>query len=300
MVANLYLLKHTLLIYAFIFVLAIIITIIFHKTDWGRDMLKAIVSWLIIFIVFLITAYSGKTAFSCLIFLIALLAVREYYILNGVWNFPFIVVSVIFLLATLYAIIFQRFKLFYLIPGISVLLFFPCLLFRTPLELINKKVGIGVFGLIYWGWLPFHFSLLHRLEHGFGYIILLCTMFALNDNTAYYVGKLLGKKGKKLAPKISPGKTWIGETGGFLMTFLVVLAFRYTVLHFSYVRLFFTALIVGLLIPVGDLIESAMKRDIGVKDSGSIIPGHGGIMDRFDSWVFTAPIIYYYILLTSN
>ena len=297
---NLYILKHTVLIYSFVFGLAILLTLFFHRTNWGRNMFVAIVSWLVIFAAFVFTSYISIIVFSCLIFIIAFIALWEYYNLNSIWNLSLIVISALLLLLMLYSILSQQINLYYLTPGISVLIYFSYRLLHSSPKQINKDVGIEVAGLIYWGWIPFHFVLLHRLEHGFGYIVLLCTLIALNDNSAYYVGKLLGKKGKKLAPNISPGKTWIGFIGGSIVTFIVAFAFRYTVPHFSYIDLLILALIVTILIPIGDLIESAIKRDVGVKDSGSLIPGHGGMMDRFDSWIFSVPIVYYYLLYIYN
>jgi len=175
---------------------------------------------------------------------------------------------------------------------LSALAFFVCHIAFHSFEDVNKRIGSILVGFIYWGWTPFHFALLHRLEHGFGYIVFLCTMIAFNDNSAYYIGKFLGKGGKQFSPRISPNKTWTGAVGGFVATVAIAIAFRFTVPHLSYPEVALLAVIVGLCIPVGDLIESAMKRDLKVKDSGALIPGHGGVMDRFDSWIFTAPIMH--------
>jgi len=142
-----------------------------------------------------------------------------------------------------------------------------------------------------------HFLRLHKLPGGFGAIIMLCTMIAVNDNTAYYAGKLLGRNSPRFAPLISPNKTWVGFLAGAVATVLVSVAFGYTLPHLSILQRLMLGCAVVLLIPAGDLMESAMKRDAGVKDSSSLIPGHGGMMDRFDSWIFTAPI-YCYLLIT--
>ena len=164
-------------------------------------------------------------------------------------------------------------------------------------ENIIQKISLQVLGIIYWGWFPLHFLLLHKVKGDYGAIAVLCTMIALNDNSAYYTGKLLGKNSKKLAPKISPSKTWIGFLGGSAGTVLSAMAFRYALPHFSILQRLALGLVTACAIPVGDLIESAMKRDIGVKDSSFLISGHGGVIDRFDSWVFTAPIVYYFIVI---
>ena len=235
-----------------------------------------------------------------LILLVAYGGVREFYVLNKVYSKVTLVVSIFFLLLMAWAIMIENIVLFLIMPCLTVFILFPIQLIRGSYEDIIRKVSLQVFGIVYWGWLPLHFLLLHKLEGGYGAIVVLCTMIALNDNSAYYVGKLLGKNSKKLAPKISPNKTWIGLMGGSAATILSAMAFRYALPQFSILQRLALGVVTACTIPVGDLIESAMKRDLGVKDSGFLIPSHGGVMDRFDSWVFTAPIVYYFLLLLSK
>jgi phosphatidate cytidylyltransferase len=113
------------------------------------------------------------------------------------------------------------------------------------------------------------------------------------DAGAYYTGRSLGKR--KLAPKISPGKTWEGVIGGIVAALLMA-----TFAHFWFFRelplkwtlpLAFVMTVIGIL---GDLTESALKRGAGAKDAANILPGHGGILDRLDSLLFNAPLIYYF------
>ncbi|HEX9615549.1 MAG TPA: phosphatidate cytidylyltransferase, partial [Bacteroidota bacterium] len=114
------------------------------------------------------------------------------------------------------------------------------------------------------------------------------------DTAAYFVGSTLGKH--KLFERVSPGKTWEGSVAGFLGAVGVMVGAREGWLGYLTIT---DAVILGILIgvfgQVGDLIESRFKRDAGVKDSSAIIPGHGGVYDRFDSLVFIAPIVYLYI-----
>lgn len=129
---------------------------------------------------------------------------------------------------------------------------------------------------------------------GGGAWLLLFTMLSTSavDTGAYFAGKSLGKH--KLAPVLSPGKTWEGAVGGFLCAMLVAgllgswlrlpLAFSLT-----------AGALVGIFAQLGDLSKSAIKREIGIKDFGSLIPGHGGVLDRFDSLLFTAPIVYWLV-----
>ena len=112
------------------------------------------------------------------------------------------------------------------------------------------------------------------------------------DAGAYFVGMRFGKH--KLAPRLSPKKTIEGSIGGILAAVLVSLAWGAGI-HLPWWHCVALGPIIGILGQVGDLCESALKRDIGVKDFGMVLPGHGGILDRFDSLLFTAPIAYYYL-----
>jgi phosphatidate cytidylyltransferase len=293
-------LKQTAIIYTIIFGISTILTMAFRSTDWGRNMFMAIASWLAIFMLFLGTSYAGPIAFTCLIAIIAFLGMNEYYRLTGIRSIPLIAVATGLLATTMASVLLQRKLFFYAIPSLSLLAFFVCHIASHSFEDIAKRTGSVLVGFIYWGWMPFHFAILHRLEHGFGYIIFLCTMIAFNDNSAFYVGKFLGKGGKQFSPRISPNKTWSGVVGGFVVTLAVAMAFRFAVPYLSYPEIALLAVVIGLSIPIGDLIESAMKRDLKVKDSGSLIPGHGGVMDRFDSWIFTAPIMYWSVLFIQH
>ncbi len=292
-------LKYTAIIYAVLFGLGIALTLAFRKTNWGRNMFIATISWLVLFIVFIGTSFSSPLVFTVLITLIAFLAVREYYVLNGVCKLPAITTAVLLLGCLSAAIIAGKPEYFYFIPAAAALLFLSIQILNDSPKRANRNASLQYMGFMYWGWLFLHFTLLHRLDHGFGYIILICSLIALNDNSAYFTGKLLGKNSPKLAPRISPGKTWVGTIGGSVATVCTAFIFWYAVPHLSFLKLVGLAFLVAVVIPVGDLIESAMKRDLGVKDSGSLIPGHGGVMDRFDTCTFTVPVMYYYILLVT-
>jgi len=297
MSTDLAMLKTTCIIYAFVFGGASLLTFAFRNTNWGRNIIAAILMWFVIFCLFIFGAYAGWIPFACIIMAIATLAIREFYKMNRVCGTPQLGIAVLALLLMALAIHYDRYDMFHAVPLLTVFVFFAVQLLRGSCEDITRTVGLQTLGLVYWGWLPMHFLRLHKLPGGFGAIIMLCTMIALNDNTAYYTGKLLGKNSPKFSPLISPNKTWVGFAGGTAATLLTAFLFGYTLPHLSVVQRLLLGGAVALLIPAGDLMESAMKRDAGVKDSSSLIPGHGGMMDRFDSWIFTAPL-YCYLLIT--
>lgn len=118
----------------------------------------------------------------------------------------------------------------------------------------------------------------------------------LQDTFAYFVGKRFGRT--PFAPRISPKKTWEGAFGGMLGAVVGAIASIYVFcLPLSIPQAVLLGLVGGVVGPLGDLSESLMKRQVGIKDAGNIIPGHGGILDRADSLLFTAPVLYYLILL---
>jgi phosphatidate cytidylyltransferase len=117
-----------------------------------------------------------------------------------------------------------------------------------------------------------------------------------SDTFAFFVGSKFGKH--KLAPAVSPGKTWEGTVGGVVGSVLGV-AIMGGLCQFSLVHSAVIGLLVGVVAPLGDLVESSIKRFCGVKDSGRLLPGHGGVLDRFDSVMFAAPAVYYYLQLFS-
>jgi phosphatidate cytidylyltransferase len=143
---------------------------------------------------------------------------------------------------------------------------------------------------------------LRGLEDGRNWVYLaMLTTFA-NDTGAYFIGRARGKH--KLAPAISPAKTWEGAIGGLVSAILAAIVIA-TVLElisvkvgtpfvFRYWQIILLGFLVSLFAQLGDLVESLLKRNMGVKESGNLLPGHGGILDRFDSLMFVGAVIYYY------
>lgn len=119
----------------------------------------------------------------------------------------------------------------------------------------------------------------------------------LGDSGAYYVGSHLGRH--KMSPRISPNKTWEGLAGGVAATFIAAVVAKLVFgLPLAWVHMAALAAILAVAAPLGDLIESQFKRDTGVKDSSTLIPGHGGLLDRTDSLLFAAPPVLGYLLVT--
>lgn len=167
----------------------------------------------------------------------------------------------------------------------------------------TANIATTVLGFLY-GSLPIHIILIRQLNYaglgflnfplndGLGFIILIFFTILLTDVGAYYFGSKYGKT--LLCPIVSPKKTVEGAVGGALVAVAISMIIG-SIIHLAW----YHALIVGLLITIfaqlGDLSESLLKRDAGVKDSGDSIPGHGGFLDRADSYIFSAPVAYYYL-----
>lgn len=161
--------------------------------------------------------------------------------------------------------------------------------------------ALEVFGVIYCGWTLNRFCLIRGTfgEAGLGLSLLTMVLVWLNDMGAFFIGKAFGRR--KLSPNISPNKTIEGSVGGFAWAVMGSIAFKalgeltglwYT-LNWPQAMCF--PILVAACSQLGDLAESGMKRDAGVKDAGKMFPGHGGVLDRFDSFFFVSPIAYYYL-----
>jgi len=193
----------------------------------------------------------------------------------------------------------------------SFLLLF--MLILSTSELFRKEgspianIGSVLFGVIYIGFFSSAiigvreiFPQIGSLYERGGYIII--SIFAtiwICDSAAFFGGTALGKH--KLFPRVSPKKSWEGAIFGFIFAIGTMLAAKIIALDFfSWNTVITIGIIIGIFGQVGDLIESLLKRSVNVKDSSNLIPGHGGIFDRFDSLLFTAPIIFLYLTYFSK
>ncbi len=154
-----------------------------------------------------------------------------------------------------------------------------------------------VFGLVYISLLGAHLVLLRHLPEGGIWLIVVSAITACSDSGAYFVGRAIGKH--KLCPYISPNKTIEGALGGIVAGLLGALFFAFLFLPVvPWLFLVFSAVLIGGVGIAGDLTESIVKRGTGTKDSGKCLAGHGGILDRVDSLLFAAPVLYYLLVFS--
>lgn len=256
--------------------------------------------WGIPLILFL--SYKGGMFFLLLILVINAMALWEFYSIYGERNYHAyrkmaLIFSTIFILASFrlpYDLIFTLFLV------IMLLIFLRHLKISEPLSTINTAITIN--GLIYISlFLVILLILRLNFENWIGisvssnvggrFFVLLWAGIWLCDTAAYFGGRLLGKH--KLSPRTSPNKTVEGALFGFIASVLVFgLVGPLFMNELNPVFLWISGLIVGIFGQLGDLVESRYKRDAGVKDTSTLLPGHGGFLDRFDSLIFVSPFLF--------
>jgi phosphatidate cytidylyltransferase len=179
------------------------------------------------------------------------------------------------------------------ISGAFILSFLFFLFHRRSGDVDIAYLGKAVLGFIGVPVLLSHLIMIRNLSGGIFWLFFIFTVAVAGDVSAFYVGRTFGRR--KLMPHVSPGKTWEGAIGSVLGSLIACSVYKLLVMpHVSIghaIAMGFAANILGQL---GDLSESAVKRSAGAKDSGVLFPGHGGILDRLDVFLFSAPFIYYY------
>ncbi|MFC1914306.1 phosphatidate cytidylyltransferase [Chloroflexota bacterium] len=237
--------------------------------------------------------------FTLLMVVWGALAAFEFYRIRGVTRvLPFacfgIIWAVLFILS-------PHFDFTFLVPLLlssAVVLSLLLLVFYPEKEGAFQNWAGTVAGILYVGWL-LSFLVALRLDAGRNWLLLALFVTFASDTAAFFVGRALGKR--RLAPRISPRKTWEGAVGGVFGAMLVSLLFVLPSplqLPLGYGQALLLGLLVSVFGQLGDLAESLLKRSSGVKESGSFMPGHGGLLDRMDSVVFAGIVVYYFFLFS--
>ena len=185
-------------------------------------------------------------------------------------------------------------------PSLLLSLVLPCLflalvyLFRfQDMQTVSRDLAVSLLGLLYIPLLLSHAILLRALPAGKDWVFLVLFVVMASDSLAYFVGRTWGKH--RLYEAVSPKKTIEGSVGGIAGGVLgAVICKLWFFAELSSVDVLFVGIGVGAFSQLGDLVESLLKRSFGVKDSGKLIPGHGGLLDRLDSLLFAFPVTYYY------
>jgi phosphatidate cytidylyltransferase len=244
---------------------------------------------------------------------VAELALWEYLALADASDAKTPRIAVMIAVALLFVVVFRRPDFLGPLLGALALALFIVCAFRSPLKRVLPDTAYSVFGMLYVGVPLTTLPLLSEQENGPSLLLFLFLVVWAGDIAALYVGRAWGRR--KLAPLISPGKTWEGSAAsvvgsvsiGLALVLLAGMLARRngglsTLLSFpgSVMGWVALAVVLNVAAQVGDLIESAIKRGAGVKDSGSMLPGHGGMLDRIDALLVAAPVLWYALLLQQS
>ena len=244
----------------------------------------------------LVIGYGSEQVFFGLVAVALVLAIHEFYLLVLPSNSKKEMALGILLALLLAYGIYKDGGL--LLIGIStfivifLLVFFLADVQKT--DSIVPSLGMLLIGIFYVGLLISHLTLIRGMPYGKPWVFFTLAVTFMGDTAAYYGGTYFGKH--KLYPRISPGKTVEGSLWGFIGNLVVALIFwQYFLCQTALYHFIILAIGLGIMGQLGDLCESMIKRSAGVKDSGGLLPGHGGMLDRIDGLLFSSPFLYYYI-----
>lgn len=267
-------------------------------TDKNRNLFVRIATALLLLPLVLWLVWQGGLPFALLISVVAALCALEINLLPAsrveepapVPAAGLVSLGGAFLLPLLHEIRFSFVTPKLLLVAVLMFAFADALLFEHELQNAPRRIALAVLGALYPGLLLSALVRTRQLERGEWWIILTLVVTWLNDTCAYFVGRAFGRR--KLYERISPSKTWegaIGGAAGSIVGALVVQWFWLPQLSLPGAALIGAgAAVLG---PLGDLSESMLKRAFGAKDSGRLLPGHGGILDRLDALIFNAPFV---------
>ena len=291
---------------AIVVAVAIVSLVSLFAFQWaGRDTTHAWRSfraWLMMAPVALVAIFLGRIAVIGFIFALALAGFWEYAratglvrdrLLTGVSMACIVLLAADVILAERLLPHAEWLALYLTLPLAATvgIVCAPILRNRTAGEL--SKVTQAVFGFLYIGWMFGHLALLANGRNAYGYLMYLIFAVELCDISAYTCGRLWGRH--RLRSNLSPNKTWEGALGGLAVSLALPWLLWFSFPHFGPLELLLTGLVVGIGGQLGDLAMSLIKRETGLKDMGSLLPGHGGILDRIDSLILVAPLFFHLV-----
>jgi phosphatidate cytidylyltransferase len=257
--------------------------------------------WLAMVPIISVSLFAGRAVTICFFAIISIVAFTEYARATGLHrDLTMTFVSLAGIVGIAVAALLRdpatgepgRYQLFMTIPVfVSAALVLVSITRNRP-EGQLKAIALVLFGFLYIGWMFGHLAFIANSHNAYGYLIYLIFAVELNDIAAFVCGKLFGRR--PLCSNISPRKTREGAFGAVVISAVFPLAMRFALPDFSALECVLAGLIVGVGGHLGDLSISVIKRDIGVKDMGTLIRGHGGVLDRIDSLLYTAPLFFHF------
>lgn len=295
--ADVYFRNYFWLVASVIMVAAVVLTImkIIPKTKAAADKVWVSFSpWFIMAPIVFIVLGLGSKVFVFFLLILSIACVKEFTKATGLYEDWGFIIAIYAGLIGLYTAAFAKwYGLFVVMPvyAIVVVLMIPAR--RNDYKNMIQRIGLSTIALIYLGWFPAHLAFLRHHPYGLAYLLFLIIGTELNDVAAYTTGKMFGKN--PLVSNISPKKTVEGALGSLIITSLYVYFAHQWLPGFGTFPLILSVIILWIGGTMGDLVMSCVKRDIGIKDMGTLIPGHGGILDRVDSLLFVSPLFFHMV-----
>lgn len=245
--------------------------------------------------IFIALIWLGYVPFGLAIVVLSLIGLIEYYLPWPKKNiFPASILGVCFGLMFPVLVLIGYEKMILDLMAVLVACVLMWQIFTRRRARAGVDAGVTVLGSLYAGLLPSYLILIRMLPGGRGYMLATVTAVWACDITAYFVGRTLGRH--RLAPDISPHKTVEGAIAGVVAAVLTGVVFAATG-WLTWPKGLILGALIGIFAQLGDLVASMLKREVGIKDYGKAIPGHGGILDRFDGLFFAAPFIFFLFYL---
>jgi len=261
--------------------------------------------WLVMIPIIALSLFAGRVAAICFLAMVALTAFNEYARATGLHRDPIMTFTGMAGIVGMAIATLARdpstgasgsYGLFMAAPVfVSAALMLAAILRNRP-EGQLKAISLALFGFLYIGWMFGHVAFLANARNAYGYMLYLLFAVELNDVAAFTCGKLVGSH--PLCANLSPWKPREGALGAVLISAAFPLAVRFALPDFSALECVLAGLIIGVGGHLGDLSISVIKRDLGVKDMGALIRGHGGVLDRIDSLLYAAPLFFHFARYT--
>jgi len=249
-------------------------------------------SWWVLGPVTFAVIYCGRVPAILLFVVFAILSFREFTRATGLYLDRWMTsAGYLLIVAAGAAAVASHENVFMALPSVAIVVFVSMPIIRNRAQGQLHSVALAILGFIFIGWMFLHLALLADSPNATGYLLFVLVAVELSDVAAFTFGRWLGRSGKHpLRSQISPKKTWEGALAGLGVSMALPWALRFSFPYFGATQLILSGLIIGIGGQLGDLSISVIKRDLGIKDMGTMIPGHGGMLDRIDSLIYSAPL----------
>ena len=253
---------------------------------------KPYLTWAIMLPAIFLPLWLGPTAWIVAIMLLSIYGFKEFAKGTGLYmRLPYCILVYAVIIGLAGCSLTRYYDLFMALPvwGIALITAVPIL--RNRYEGALQDISLAIVGMVYFGWFLAHLGYLAQSSYGYGYVLFVIVATQLNDAMAFLWGKLFGKTTWTV---LSPKKTIEGSLLALVSsTALAFVNWPVAFPHFPWFLVLLAGLLVGIGGQVGDLVMSTFKRDLGIKDFGTLLPGHGGILDRIDSLLWVAPLFFH-------